>query len=129
MTIITELNAAAARYYRSLLYAVVGSLVLLFSVKELTDTYHDVILTFLERTMSASIAENLLEFRQLPTLFVLFIGVYRADRILREVSSLCPHCRKQIVTIRYYVIASGNCPHCGNCVLSDSNRLPVVESR
>lgn len=54
----------------------------------------------------------------LPAVIILFASIIVAERKNgRDPRLVCRHCRKRLDSLAPLVIASGNCPHCGEAVL------------
>lgn len=55
-----------------------------------------------------------------PALVVLFIGIFWLQLKANRTKELnCPRCKKSIVGMKYLVVATKCCPHCGRRILND----------
>ena len=118
MLTVDGLNTGAAVYLRRvLLVAGAGFLAMVLGM-----------VVAMARDVRDANAIMILVFTQIPAL-VLVLGGWPLIEVAakRDKRVCCPCCRRSLVTNRYLVIATRNCPYCGRRVLNEPEE-PVVPS-
>jgi hypothetical protein len=120
MITIDQFKYSASRYTRCTLATVLGSVFAVVLAILLIKVFHDPLLSFYVQWFGESTAAILISISPFPAILILFGSLWYSERRLsRDPCTRCPSCAKQIACMRQIVIATRNCPHCGQRVLQE----------
>jgi DNA-directed RNA polymerase subunit RPC12/RpoP len=127
---IREFNAAASAYQRWLIAVVVAPLLTLVACFAVVLSFRDTLRAYYTREFGAPAAEVLIGLTPVPAVLVLFALLWIHERRIKRDGRLrCPHCRKLLVGMDRLVVATRNCGHCGNRVLTEPRTLAEANPR
>jgi hypothetical protein len=117
---IREFNVAASAYQRSLIVVVVAPLLILAACFAVVLSFRDSLRVLYSREFGEPAAEVLIGLTPLPALLILLALLWIHERRIKRDSRLrCPHCGKLLAGMERLVVATRNCGHCGNRVLTE----------
>ena len=80
--------------------------------------FRDQIKQFVSERYGLPVAEFVIGLTPFPSVIVVFAGLIWLQRHANRSSELnCPYCRKFVGGMRYLVVATKCCPHCGKRIL------------
>lgn len=97
----------------SVYYLIIASLALLLP-------FDDQVKRFVAERFGEPAGELVSGLAPFPSVVVLFAGLFWLERKSKKIPELsCPACKKFIGGMRYLIVATKCCPHCGVRILND----------
>ena len=114
------IQSAALHRKRTLVALGIGVLLIAIYLAILLP-YLDRVTCFIEGRFASTTSEILKGLLLSPAVLLLFASILASDRKDRQDTNLkCPVCTKPLTEVSFLVIATSNCPHCGERII-DAN--------